>query len=86
MPSLARKRLRRIPKAKRKDVTRGEYNALVDRLNERGRILDSVLRTLDVQFRRMAQMQAEIDALRAASPALPRLRTSASGRALDRDS
>lgn len=67
VPPLARKRLRRIPKAKRKDVTRGEYNALVDMLNERGRIIDDVQRALQIQFRRIAQIQAELDELRGTS-------------------
>ena len=60
------RRLTRIPRAKRRDVTRGEYNALVDLLNERGRIIGEIHRTLDLQFRRMAQMQAELDEVRSA--------------------
>ena len=66
MGALAQKRfrrVRRIPKAKRRDVTRAEYNALVDMLNERGQMIDSMLRTLEIQFARMAQMQVQIDAL-----------------------
>ena len=63
-----RRKIRPIPKAKRRDVTRGEYNALVDLLNERGRIIDSIQRNLELQFQRMAQIQAELDEVRAASP------------------
>ena len=58
------RKLRRIPKAKRRDVTRGEYNALVDLLNERGRIIEDIHKTLNVQFQRIAQMQAELDSLK----------------------
>ena len=72
---------RRIPRARvvprsrlqRVDVTRGEYNALVDILNERRIILNGLreavdeLRTIsDVQFKRIAQMQAEMDDLKRA--------------------
>lgn len=58
-----RRRIARIPRAKRRDVTRGEYNALVDLLNERGEIISEIQRTLEVQFRRIAQIQAELDAI-----------------------
>ena len=33
-------------------------------LNERGRIIDGINRTLEIQFQRMAQMQAELDEVR----------------------
>jgi len=73
---------RRIPKVRviprsrlsRVDVTRGEHNALVDILNERGIILnglravvDELCKVTDVQFKRIAQMQAELDDLKRAS-------------------
>jgi len=72
---------RRIPRAHaiprsrltRVDVTRGEFNRIIDVLNERNVILnrlreavDELLRITDVQFKRMAQMQAELDDLRRA--------------------
>ena len=66
---MARKRsnrLTRIPRTKRHDVTRGEYNALVDLLNERGRIIEDIRHTLDLQFVRIAQMQAQLDHVQAA--------------------
>jgi hypothetical protein len=67
---LGRKRLKRIPKTKRTDVTRGEFNALVDRLNERARVLDeahmAILSNLEIQFKRIAEIQAELDVIRTA--------------------
>jgi len=52
------------------DVTRGEFNRIIDVLNERNVILnrlreavDELLRITDVQFKRIAQMQAELDDL-----------------------
>jgi hypothetical protein len=70
---------RRIPKARhvrrsplhRRDVTRGEYNRIIDVLNERNVILnalregmDRLERASEVQFKRIAQLQAEVDELR----------------------
>ena len=59
-------KIRRIPKTRRTSVTRDEYNDLVETLNERGEAIANIQKTLAVQFQRMAQMQAEIDELRAA--------------------
>lgn len=53
-----------LPKARRTYVTRLEYNSVIDLLNERGRIIDGINRTLEIQFQRMAQMQAELDEVR----------------------
>jgi hypothetical protein len=75
-----RRTSRRIPKARRvprplsrRDVTRGEYNRIVDILNERNVILNALRdgqRQLehdrDVQFKRIAQLQAELDEIRLA--------------------
>ena len=55
-----------LPKARRTYVTRLEYNFVIDLLNERGRIIDGIHRTLDIQFQRMAQMQVELDEVRSA--------------------
>jgi hypothetical protein len=67
---LGRKRLKRIPKLQRTDVTRGEFNALVDRLNERSQIIDdahmAILKNLEIQFKRIAEIQAELDKIRSA--------------------
>ena len=60
------KPIRRIPKATWRDITRKEYNALVEILNERGEILSGILKALDVQFQRIAQLQAELDVVRSA--------------------
>jgi hypothetical protein len=72
---------RRIPKPRhiahsslnRTDVTRGEYNRIVDILNERNAILialreavSSLQVTDDIQFKRIAQIQAELDELKRA--------------------
>ena len=80
MPKPA-KSLPRIPKARRLkgspltkiDVTRGEYNRIIDTLNERTIILNEfrdAITTLhqasDVQFKRIAQLQAEFDSIKRA--------------------
>jgi len=77
--------LRRIPKARhlkrpplsRVDVTRGEYNHIVDILNERAVILNEfrdaitdLNRVTEVQFKRIAQIQADLDVIRRALEAL----------------
>ena len=77
----SRKSLRRIRKAQRlpqssltrKDVTRGEYNRIIDVLNDRAVILNDfrdaineLKHTTDVQFKRIAQLQADLDAIRRA--------------------
>jgi hypothetical protein len=60
------RKVRRIPKAKRRDVTRAEYNILVDLLNERGQILAKMREDLETQFKRIAQMQVQLDEVRTA--------------------
>jgi len=57
------KRARRIPRMQRIDVTRAEFNRVIDLLNERGQILNDLRHNQDVQFRRIAQLQAELDRL-----------------------
>ncbi len=66
----------RIPRARRQPrrggaVTRAEYNRIVKLLNERTGALDSLAEAVSalqhtsaIQFKRIAQLQAEIDALR----------------------
>jgi hypothetical protein len=61
----------RIPKARRIDVTRGEFNRVIDLLNRRGEILqeyrvslDQMRRDLDTQFKRIAQLQSELDRIK----------------------
>ena len=67
------RRLRRSP-AQRVDVTRAEYNRIIDILNERNEILNALRasaeelrRDRDVQFKRIAQLQAELDDVKRAS-------------------
>jgi hypothetical protein len=59
-------RVRRIPKGRRVDVTRGEFDRIIDLLNERGEILNNIIRNQDIQFQRIAQIQAELDQIRRA--------------------
>jgi len=72
---------RRIPKARRLprtaasriDVTRAEYNRIIDILNERNGILNALREAIErleqssaTQFKRMAQMQADLDEVKRA--------------------
>jgi integrase len=64
------KRVRRAP-ASRIDVTRAEFNRMIDTLNERNVVLNALRdalhelqRASDVQFKRIAQIQAELDEVR----------------------
>ena len=71
---------RHIPKAprlraslRRKDVTRAEYNHIINVLNDRKKVLDAfgdaiidLRHVLDVQFTRIAQMQADVDGIKSA--------------------
>jgi hypothetical protein len=77
MPSKSRKLrpLPRIPKLRRRAVTRAEFDHVIDILNERGDILvgyraaldehharlDQIGRELDTQLKRIAQLQAQLD-------------------------
>jgi hypothetical protein len=52
----------------RTDVTRAEYNHIIDIMNKRGEILNALREGVaalrhdsDIQFRRIAQLQADID-------------------------
>lgn len=53
-----------IPLPKRVDVRREEFNRVIALLNERGEILNDLRHNQDVQFRRLAQLQAELDLLK----------------------
>ena len=55
-------------------MTRAEYNRIIDILNERNEILNALRasaeelrRDRDVQFKRIAQLQAELDDVKRAS-------------------
>jgi hypothetical protein len=61
------RRLRTSPLS-RKDVTRAEYNRIIDILNERNQILNALRDAVkglehvsDIQFKRIAQVQADVD-------------------------
>jgi hypothetical protein len=58
------RRLPRIPKARRLEITREEFDHVIDLLNQRGEVVDRVCRDLDVQFKRIAQLQEEVDRLK----------------------
>jgi hypothetical protein len=69
MPQKSRRRaLPHIPKARHRDVTRSEFNRVIDSLHERGDIITSNIgelrHDLDIQFKRIAQLQAELDQLK----------------------
>jgi hypothetical protein len=64
----------RIPKSGRFDVSREEFNRVIDLLNKRGEILqeygaslDEMRRDLDIQFKRIAQLQLELDRVKKVS-------------------
>jgi hypothetical protein len=57
-------RARAIPLAKRMDVTRAEFNRVIEILNERGGIINDLRHNQEMQFRRLAQLQAEVDLIR----------------------
>jgi hypothetical protein len=69
-----RKRIRRaprIPKSRRVDVTRAEFDRVIDLLNERGRIINDIrnqleanTKTIELQFTRFAQVQADLDLIK----------------------
>ena len=56
----------RIPKHRRVDVTRAEFDRVIDLINRRGEVLNEMLRTQDIQFKRIAQIQAELDQIKRA--------------------
>jgi hypothetical protein len=47
-------------------VSRAEFNDVLSMLRERGEIIARLQRDLDVQFRRIAQLQAELDQVKRA--------------------
>ena len=46
------------------DVRRDEFNHLIDLLNQRGETVNAILRDQEIQLKRIAQLQAELDALK----------------------
>jgi predicted sulfurtransferase len=57
-----------IAKGRRLDgrvvIRREEFNGLIDLLNERSETLNALVRNQDIQFQRIAQLQAEVDLLK----------------------
>jgi hypothetical protein len=54
----------RVPRAKRTDVTREEFDRLLKLLNERSDFIDRNRRDLDIQFTRLADLQADVDEIK----------------------
>jgi hypothetical protein len=62
-------KVKKIPRprnlrSKRVDVTREEFNRLIELLNQRSDFIDKNRRDLDVQFTRIASLQAEVDEIK----------------------
>jgi hypothetical protein len=55
-----RTRLKPVP-AKSRVLRREEFDRLVDLFNMRGELINELRHDLDIQFKRMAQMQSELD-------------------------
>jgi len=62
-----RRKVQRLPKGRRASIDRAELNRLIDLLNQRGETLNQVLRDQEIQFQRIAQIQADLDLLKASS-------------------
>jgi hypothetical protein len=56
----------RLSAMERRDVTRAEFNQVIDLLHERGEIIAGLMKELEIQFKRMAQIQSELDEVRQA--------------------
>src|SRR5687767_15558482 len=65
MAKAPRRKVRRLPKGRHPSISRLEMNRLVDLLNERGEMLNRVLRDQEIQFARIAQIQADLDVMKA---------------------
>jgi hypothetical protein len=59
-----RRKVQRLPKGRHASVGRGELNRLIDLLNDRGEVLNRVLRDQEIQFQRIAQIQADLDLIK----------------------
>ena len=58
------RKARRPPKSKRVDVTRAEFDRVAELLDQRGLILNDLHHNLEIQFKRISAMQADIDRLK----------------------
>jgi hypothetical protein len=61
----------RIPRGRGGEISRAEFNALITQLNARGELLEKILHDLEIQFQRIAELQAEVDELRRGFPPKP---------------
>ena len=52
---------KRAPAKKRRDVRRDEFDRLVGLANQHGELINEVRHNLEIQFKRMAQIQGELD-------------------------
>ena len=70
MPKSPGRRLPRVPRPLRKkdgvDVRRSEFNQVIERVNENATILQALRSELDLQFKRIAQLQAQLDVIQRA--------------------
>jgi len=48
------------------DVRRDEFNNVIDLINQRGEIVNAMLRNQEIQFQRIAQIQADLDRIKQA--------------------
>lgn len=79
-PSRILKALRlRRPAANRRDVTRAEFDRVVALVKERGDVIDRLAKELDIQLKRIAQMQFELDEVRLAWQRSKRAQSPGSG-------
>ena len=70
--SSSRPKVRRITKDRRASVSREEFNRLLDELNVRGDVINRLVQDQQIQFQRIAQMQAELDRLKQVCAGLKR--------------
>lgn len=61
MPKTPRAKLKRGRTKHLLDVRRDEFDRLIEVVNVRAELIDEVRHDLDIQFKRMAQMQGELD-------------------------
>jgi ribosome-binding protein aMBF1 (putative translation factor) len=54
-------KLKRTPARKRRDLRREEFDRLVEIVNQHGELINDARRDLDIQFKRTAQIQSELD-------------------------
>ena len=58
------KRAKTVSKAQKIDVTRSEFDRVIDVTNEHAQMLNDLRHNQEIQLKRIAQLQAEIDQLK----------------------